>query len=117
VREGGKTVVAVTHDLDMAARMDRRIHLVDGMIENGGAALKREGRSTVIDRSLLSGGSLAEVLIEDPHTTTICPPDQCSQGPSQPPIVWAMLPASFRDSAALPSLAPQPVPARKESAP
>jgi lipoprotein-releasing system ATP-binding protein len=35
VREGGKTVVAVTHDLDMAARMDRRIHLVDGMIENG----------------------------------------------------------------------------------
>jgi ABC-type lipoprotein export system ATPase subunit len=72
VRKGGKTVVAVTHDLDMA-RMDRRIHLVDGMM---------------IDRSLLSGGSLAEVLIEDPHTTTICPPDQCSQaGPSQPPIV------------------------------
>jgi lipoprotein-releasing system ATP-binding protein len=33
VRERGKTVVAVTHDLDMAARMDRRIHLVDGKIE------------------------------------------------------------------------------------
>jgi lipoprotein-releasing system ATP-binding protein len=32
VRERGKTVVAVTHDLDMAARMDRRIHLVDGRI-------------------------------------------------------------------------------------
>jgi lipoprotein-releasing system ATP-binding protein len=32
VRERGKTVVAVTHDLDMAARMDRRIHLVDGKI-------------------------------------------------------------------------------------
>ena len=30
VRERGKTVVAVTHDLDMAARMDRRIQLVDG---------------------------------------------------------------------------------------
>jgi len=33
VRERGKTVVAVTHDLDMAGRMDRRIHLVDGRIE------------------------------------------------------------------------------------
>ncbi|TIP78794.1 MAG: ATP-binding cassette domain-containing protein, partial [Mesorhizobium sp.] len=32
VRERGKTVVAVTHDLDMAARMDRRIHIVDGKI-------------------------------------------------------------------------------------
>lgn len=33
VRERGKTVVAVTHDLSMAARMDRRLHLVDGRIE------------------------------------------------------------------------------------
>ncbi|MHC1547655.1 ABC transporter ATP-binding protein [Phyllobacterium sp. K27] len=33
VRERGKTVIAVTHDIDMAARMDRRIHLVDGKIE------------------------------------------------------------------------------------
>jgi lipoprotein-releasing system ATP-binding protein len=32
VRERGKTVVAVTHDLEMAARMDRRIHIVDGQI-------------------------------------------------------------------------------------
>ena len=32
VREHGKTVVAVTHDLDMAARMDRQIQLVDGRI-------------------------------------------------------------------------------------
>ena len=28
----GKTVVAVTHDLGLADRMDRRIHLIDGMI-------------------------------------------------------------------------------------
>jgi lipoprotein-releasing system ATP-binding protein len=28
----GKTVVAVTHDLDLAARMDRRVHLIDGEI-------------------------------------------------------------------------------------
>lgn len=33
VRERGKTVIAVTHDVDMAARMDRQIHLVDGSIE------------------------------------------------------------------------------------
>ncbi|PSH69870.1 ABC transporter ATP-binding protein [Phyllobacterium brassicacearum] len=32
VREHGKTVVAVTHDVDLAARMDRQIHLVDGRI-------------------------------------------------------------------------------------
>jgi lipoprotein-releasing system ATP-binding protein len=32
VRDRGKTVVAVTHDLGYAARMDRRIHLVDGAI-------------------------------------------------------------------------------------
>ncbi|TCU20149.1 ABC transporter ATP-binding protein [Rhizobium sullae] len=38
VRERGKTVVAVTHDLDMAARMDRRVHLMDGKIEDGATA-------------------------------------------------------------------------------
>jgi lipoprotein-releasing system ATP-binding protein len=32
VDEYGKTVVAVTHDLDLAARMQRRIHLTDGGI-------------------------------------------------------------------------------------
>ncbi|KXF76173.1 ABC transporter ATP-binding protein [Paramesorhizobium deserti] len=32
VRERNKTVIAVTHDMDMAARMDRRIHLVDGRV-------------------------------------------------------------------------------------
>lgn len=34
VRERGKTVIAVTHDLNLAGRMDRRVHLVDGRIEN-----------------------------------------------------------------------------------
>ena len=34
VSKRGKTVIAVTHDLDMAERMDRRIHLVDGRIES-----------------------------------------------------------------------------------
>lgn len=32
VRERGKTVVAVTHDTDMAAKASRRIHLVDGRL-------------------------------------------------------------------------------------
>jgi lipoprotein-releasing system ATP-binding protein len=34
----GKTVIAVTHDLDLAARMDRRIQLVDGAVaaDSGG---------------------------------------------------------------------------------
>jgi lipoprotein-releasing system ATP-binding protein len=30
VKKRGKTVIAVTHDMDIAARVDRRIHLVDG---------------------------------------------------------------------------------------
>ncbi|MFC1459052.1 ABC transporter ATP-binding protein [Microvirga arabica] len=32
VRKRGKTVIAVTHDMDIAARVDRRIHLVDGAV-------------------------------------------------------------------------------------
>jgi len=32
VRRRRKTVIAVTHDMDIAARADRRIHLVDGMV-------------------------------------------------------------------------------------
>jgi lipoprotein-releasing system ATP-binding protein len=45
VREEGKTVVAVTHDLDMAARMDRRLHLIDGRLttETINAAPQDEG--------------------------------------------------------------------------
>jgi lipoprotein-releasing system ATP-binding protein len=32
VKKRGKTVIAVTHDMDIAARADRRIHLVDGKV-------------------------------------------------------------------------------------
>jgi lipoprotein-releasing system ATP-binding protein len=32
VDERGKTIIAVTHDLDLAARMDRRVQLIDGGI-------------------------------------------------------------------------------------
>ncbi|GEN22962.1 ATP-binding protein [Halomonas cupida] len=32
VHQRGKTVVAVTHDIDMADRADRRVHLVDGRL-------------------------------------------------------------------------------------
>lgn len=35
VHERGKSVIAVTHDLEMAERMDRRIHIVDGKIADG----------------------------------------------------------------------------------
>jgi lipoprotein-releasing system ATP-binding protein len=38
VERDGRTVVAVTHDLDLAARMKRRVHLVDGMIQRDAAA-------------------------------------------------------------------------------
>jgi lipoprotein-releasing system ATP-binding protein len=32
VKKRGKTVIAVTHDMDIATRVDRRIHLVDGAV-------------------------------------------------------------------------------------
>ena len=35
VRERGKTVIAVTHDTEMAGKASRRIHLVDGRLAEG----------------------------------------------------------------------------------
>jgi lipoprotein-releasing system ATP-binding protein len=32
VHKRGKTVIAVTHDMDIAARADWRLHLVDGRV-------------------------------------------------------------------------------------
>ncbi|MGM0517561.1 MAG: ABC transporter ATP-binding protein [Pseudomonadota bacterium] len=34
-REMGSAIVLVTHDLDLAARMDRTLHIVDGLITGG----------------------------------------------------------------------------------
>jgi lipoprotein-releasing system ATP-binding protein len=41
----GRTILAVTHDMDLAAQMDRRIHLVDGALESNGSAMAPEDRS------------------------------------------------------------------------
>ena len=38
VDNSGRTIVAVTHDMDLAAGMDRRIHLVDGAIHSDSRA-------------------------------------------------------------------------------
>lgn len=38
VDRSGRTILAVTHDMDLAAQMDRRIHLVDGALESDGAS-------------------------------------------------------------------------------
>lgn len=46
VRDRGKTVVAVTHDLEMASRMDRRIHLVDGRVADPGPPVLSSHAST-----------------------------------------------------------------------
>ncbi|MFN3347953.1 ABC transporter ATP-binding protein [Pseudorhodoplanes sp.] len=43
VDKNGKTVVAVTHNLDFAARMDRRVHLIDGRIVQDRAAAPPPG--------------------------------------------------------------------------
>ncbi|WP_375571191.1 ABC transporter ATP-binding protein [Ahrensia marina] len=38
VDTSGRTILAVTHDMDLAAQMDRRIHLVDGALESDGVS-------------------------------------------------------------------------------
>lgn len=52
VDDRGKTVVAVTHDLDYAARMDRRIHLVDGKI----ASVTAQGTTASASTSTSNAG-------------------------------------------------------------
>jgi lipoprotein-releasing system ATP-binding protein len=47
VDKRGKTVVAVTHDLELAERMDRRVHLVDGgIVANGNSGENAQHRRT-----------------------------------------------------------------------
>lgn len=43
VHKRGKTVIAVTHDLDIAARADRRIHLVDGKVVSDESVVQASG--------------------------------------------------------------------------
>jgi lipoprotein-releasing system ATP-binding protein len=44
VRERGKTIIAVTHDMGLAGRMDRRLELMDGRLIAD--ALQRPGAAT-----------------------------------------------------------------------
>jgi lipoprotein-releasing system ATP-binding protein len=39
----GKSVVAVTHDLNLASQMDRRIHIVDGRVDKDARVTSQAG--------------------------------------------------------------------------
>jgi trehalose-phosphatase len=43
VARHGKSVIAVTHDLNLAAQMHRRIHIVDGRVEKDEQVAAPEG--------------------------------------------------------------------------
>lgn len=40
---GGATILVITHDGGLAARMPRRLHVLDGRIVSDSAAREREG--------------------------------------------------------------------------
>jgi putative ABC transport system ATP-binding protein len=40
----GKTIIMVTHDMDLASRVTRTVHLADGEIVNGGPGFRAVDR-------------------------------------------------------------------------
>ena len=66
IADQGRTVVVVTHDPALAARADRRVHIVDGKVHG---TFGRQGQSRA--GGGLYGGSGLEPSDSDSHTATI----------------------------------------------
>jgi lipoprotein-releasing system ATP-binding protein len=54
----GRTVVAVTHDLQLAARMDRRVHLIDGAVASDRAAAEAISDEPAVHRTRAEHGGI-----------------------------------------------------------